>query len=123
MTSTPIIRASLAQRIRKSGMNQTPQQNQEPIDVVIMAAGKGTRMKSSLPKVLHRLGGRALVAHVIDTATRIGARNIVVVTGHGAAEVEAALEGSMAGATPAFARQVPQLGTGHAVQQAAPHLP
>src|SRR5215475_2228373 len=87
-TSSPIIRASLAQRIRKS-MNQTPQQNPEPIDVVIMAAGKGTRMKSSMPKVLHRLGGRALVAHVIDTATRIGARNIVVVTGHGAADVEA----------------------------------
>ncbi|SEA98508.1 bifunctional UDP-N-acetylglucosamine diphosphorylase/glucosamine-1-phosphate N-acetyltransferase GlmU [Variovorax sp. YR216] len=104
-------------------MNQTPQQNQEPIDVVIMAAGKGTRMKSSMPKVLHRLGGRALVAHVIDTATRIGARNIVVVTGHGAADVEAALEGAAAGRAPAFARQVPQLGTGHAVQQAVPHLP
>ncbi|SCK42561.1 bifunctional UDP-N-acetylglucosamine pyrophosphorylase / Glucosamine-1-phosphate N-acetyltransferase [Variovorax sp. HW608] len=104
-------------------MNQTSQQNQEPIDVVIMAAGKGTRMKSSMPKVLHRLGGRALVAHVIDTATRIGARNVVVVTGHGASEVEAALEGAMAGATPKFARQVPQLGTGHAMQQAAPQLP
>ncbi|MBO9648257.1 MAG: bifunctional UDP-N-acetylglucosamine diphosphorylase/glucosamine-1-phosphate N-acetyltransferase GlmU [Variovorax sp.] len=104
-------------------MNQTSQQNQEPIDVVIMAAGKGTRMKSSMPKVLHRLGGRALVAHVIDAATRIGARNIVVVTGHGAADVEAALEGAAAGATPSFARQVPQLGTGHAVQQAAPFLP
>ncbi|MBO9513540.1 MAG: bifunctional UDP-N-acetylglucosamine diphosphorylase/glucosamine-1-phosphate N-acetyltransferase GlmU [Variovorax sp.] len=104
-------------------MTQTPQQNPEPIDVVIMAAGKGTRMKSSMPKVLHRLGGRALVSHVIDTATRIGARHIVVVTGHGASEVEAALQGAAAGATPAFARQVPQLGTGHAVQQAMPHLP
>ena len=68
-------------------MDQIPQDNQEPIDVVIMAAGKGTRMKSSLPKVLHRLGGRALVAHVIDTATRIGGRHIVVVTGHGATDV------------------------------------
>src|SRR5689334_20481599 len=104
-------------------MNQIPQQNPEPIDVVIMAAGKGTRMKSSMPKVLHRLGGRALVSHVIDTATRIGARNIVVVTGHGASDVEAALEGAASGATPKFARQVPQLGTGHAVQQAVPHLP
>jgi bifunctional UDP-N-acetylglucosamine pyrophosphorylase/glucosamine-1-phosphate N-acetyltransferase len=104
------------------GMNQTPQHPPEPIDVVIMAAGKGTRMKSSLPKVLHRLGGRALVSHVIDAATGIGARHVVVVTGHGAPEVEAALAAT-AGATPTFARQMPQLGTGHAVRQALPHLP
>ncbi|MDM0105364.1 bifunctional UDP-N-acetylglucosamine diphosphorylase/glucosamine-1-phosphate N-acetyltransferase GlmU [Variovorax sp. J22R24] len=104
-------------------MNQTPQDNQGPVDVVIMAAGKGTRMKSSLPKVLHRLGGRALVAHVIDTAGRIGARNVIVVTGHGATDVETALDGAVAGVTPQFARQVPQLGTGHAMQQAAPLLP
>jgi len=104
-------------------MNKTPQDNQEPVDVVIMAAGKGTRMKSSLPKVLHRLGGRALVAHVVDTAARIGARNVVVVTGHGATDVEAALGEGAAGAVPQFARQVPQLGTGHAMQQAAPLLP
>jgi bifunctional UDP-N-acetylglucosamine pyrophosphorylase/glucosamine-1-phosphate N-acetyltransferase len=107
-------------------MNQTPQQhNQGPIDVVIMAAGKGTRMKSKLPKVLHRLGGRALLAHVAGTAARIGARNVVFVTGHGAAEVEAAMAsfaGGMPGATQRFARQEPQLGTGHAVQQAAPLL-
>jgi bifunctional UDP-N-acetylglucosamine pyrophosphorylase/glucosamine-1-phosphate N-acetyltransferase len=104
-------------------MNQIPQDNQGPVDVVIMAAGKGTRMKSSLPKVLHRLGGRALVAHVIDTAARIGARNVVVVTGHGATDVEAALGDAVPGVTPLFARQVPQLGTGHAMQQAAPLLP
>jgi bifunctional UDP-N-acetylglucosamine pyrophosphorylase/glucosamine-1-phosphate N-acetyltransferase len=104
-------------------MNKTPQDNQEPVDVVIMAAGKGTRMKSSLPKVLHRLGGRALVAHVVDTAARIGARKVVVVTGHGATDVEAALGEGAAGVVPQFARQVPQLGTGHALQQAAPLLP
>jgi bifunctional UDP-N-acetylglucosamine pyrophosphorylase/glucosamine-1-phosphate N-acetyltransferase len=104
-------------------MNKTPQDNQEPVDVVIMAAGKGTRMKSSLPKVLHRLGGRALAAHVVDTAQRIGARHVVVVTGHGATDVEAALEGGASGRVPLFARQVPQLGTGHAMQQAAPFLP
>jgi bifunctional UDP-N-acetylglucosamine pyrophosphorylase/glucosamine-1-phosphate N-acetyltransferase len=110
-------------------MNQTPQQhNQGPIDVVIMAAGKGTRMKSKLPKVLHRLGGRALLAHVAGTAARIGARNVVFVTGHGAAQVEAAMTAMAAssattpGATQRFARQEPQLGTGHAVQQAAPLL-
>lgn len=104
-------------------MNKTPQDNREPVDVVIMAAGKGTRMKSSLPKVLHRLGGRALVAHVVDTAARIGARKVVVVTGHGATDVEASLVEGVAGVVPEFARQVPQLGTGHAMQQAAPHLP
>ena len=102
-------------------MNQIPQDNQGPIDVVIMAAGKGTRMKSRLPKVLHRLAGRALLAHVTDTAARIGARHVVVVTGHGAAEVEAAM--SATGAALQFARQEPQLGTGHAVQQAVPLLP
>ncbi|MGJ3703335.1 bifunctional UDP-N-acetylglucosamine diphosphorylase/glucosamine-1-phosphate N-acetyltransferase GlmU [Variovorax sp. AFSI2.2] len=104
-------------------MNQIPQDNQGPIDVVIMAAGKGTRMKSRLPKVLHRLAGRALLAHVTDTAARIGARHVVVVTGHGAAEVEAAMSASAVGAGLQFARQEPQLGTGHAVQQAVPLLP
>jgi bifunctional UDP-N-acetylglucosamine pyrophosphorylase / glucosamine-1-phosphate N-acetyltransferase len=97
-----------------------------PIDVVIMAAGKGTRMKSSLPKVLHRLGGKALLAHVIECAASVSARQAVVITGHGAAEVEAACGGfsQAAGAQVAlqFARQEPQLGTGHAVQQALPLL-
>jgi len=100
-----------------------------PVDVVIMAAGKGTRMKSKLPKVLHRLGGSALLAHVIDCAARVSARRVVVITGHGAIEVEAACERIhwAAGAfdsklTLAFARQEPQLGTGHAVQQAVPML-
>ena len=93
------------------------------LDVVIMAAGKGTRMKSSMPKVLHPLGGRALVQHVIDTAQALHARHTVVITGHGAEAVEAALSGP--GAVPGlrFARQMPQLGTGHAVQQALPQLP
>ena len=61
------------------------------LDVVIMAAGKGTRMKSSLPKVLHRLAGKALVQHVIDTARDLNARRTVVITGHGADQVEGAL--------------------------------
>jgi bifunctional UDP-N-acetylglucosamine pyrophosphorylase/glucosamine-1-phosphate N-acetyltransferase len=96
-----------------------------PIDVVIMAAGKGTRMKSALPKVLHRLGGRALLAHVIDCAARLSARQAVVIIGHGATEVEAAcagMTGAAAGFSLKFARQEPQLGTGHAVQQALPLL-
>lgn len=90
-----------------------------------MAAGKGTRMKSALPKVLHQLGGRALVQHVIDTAAGLKARHVVVITGHGAAGVEAALMGAAkAAGSPdmRFVRQEPQLGTGHAAQQALPLL-
>ncbi|MDB5944255.1 MAG: glmU [Ramlibacter sp.] len=96
------------------------------LDVVVMAAGKGTRMKSRLPKVLHRLAGRALIQHVIETAAGLQARRIVVITGHGAEQVESALAASAqaaGAAVPAFARQEPQLGTGHAVQQAVPLLP
>lgn len=97
-----------------------------PVDVVVMAAGKGTRMKSARPKVLHQLGGRALAQHVLDTAGRLGARSVVVVTGHGADQVEAGLRAPVdEGGSPVtlrFARQEPQLGTGHAVQQALPLL-
>ncbi len=92
------------------------------LDVVVMAAGKGTRMKSKRPKVLHRLAGRALAQHVIDCAARLSARSVVVITGHGADEVEAGLS-APAGTPLRFVRQEPQLGTGHAVQQAAPVLP
>ena len=90
-----------------------------------MAAGKGTRMKSSLPKVLHRLGGRALVHHVLDTAAALGARSGVLITGHGAEAVEAACgtaSGGNRGLPLQVVRQEPQLGTGHAVQQAVPVL-
>ena len=89
------------------------------VDVVVMAAGKGTRMKSSMPKVLHRLGGRALLQHVIDTAAQIHARRAVVITGHGAEQVEASLQGQN---HLQCVRQMPQLGTGHAMQQAMPVL-
>jgi len=90
-----------------------------------MAAGKGTRMKSRLPKVLHRLAGRSLVQHVVDTATELQARQVVLVTGHGAIEVEAHLAQSTRPGAPLntkFVRQEPQLGTGHAVMQAVPCL-
>ncbi len=89
------------------------------VDVVVMAAGKGTRMKSSMPKVLHRLGGRALLQHVIDTASQVHARRVVVITGHGAEQVEASLKHID---HVQCVRQMPQLGTGHAMQQAAPVL-
>jgi bifunctional UDP-N-acetylglucosamine pyrophosphorylase/glucosamine-1-phosphate N-acetyltransferase len=96
------------------------------VDVVVMAAGKGTRMKSRTPKVLHQLGGRPLIAHVIETAQALNARRTIVITGHGAGDVEAWLRGSAAAAgraAPDFVRQEPQLGTGHAVQQVVPVLP
>jgi bifunctional UDP-N-acetylglucosamine pyrophosphorylase/glucosamine-1-phosphate N-acetyltransferase len=87
-------------------------------DIVIMAAGKGTRMKSSLPKVLHRLAGKSLLQHVLDACAGLGAARTIVITGHGADAVESAV----AAAHLQFVRQMPQLGTGHAVQQAAPAL-
>ena len=95
------------------------------LDILIMAAGKGTRMKSRLPKVLQRLAGRPLLHHVLDQAAHLQARSATVITGHGAIEVEAATAGAAsAGSTfdLKFVRQEPQLGTGHAVQQAVPHL-
>ena len=90
-----------------------------------MAAGRGTRMKSRLPKVLHQLAGRALLQHVLDTAAALQARQVVVVTGHGAMEVEAHIADStrLGGRFDVqCVRQEPQLGTGHAVMQAAPFL-
>ena len=88
-----------------------------------MAAGKGTRMKSRNSKVLQKLAGRALLQHVLDTAVQLQARSAVVITGHEAAQVEAAVAAN-AGAAMALqcVRQEPQLGTGHAVQQAVPVL-
>ena len=82
-----------------------------------MAAGMGTRMQSARPKVLHRLAGRALLQHVLAAAGGLGAERVLVVTGHGAAEVEATLPGGVRAV-----RQEPQRGTGHAVQQAVPLL-
>ena len=79
-------------------------------------------MKSSLPKVLHPVAGRAMVQRVVDTALALQARRIIAITGHQAEQVEAALYGANPQAPLDFARQMPQLGTGHAVQQAVPHL-
>lgn len=86
--------------------------------VVILAAGQGKRMNSDLPKVLHPLAGKPLLAHVVDTARALASEHICVVHGHGGDLVKAALTG----ADLAFALQIPQLGTGHALQQALPHL-
>jgi len=93
-----------------------------PIDVVIMAAGKGTRMKSRLPKVLQRLAGVPLVQHVLNTAGQLDARSAVVITGHGADQVEPVVLAPGQILAVRCVRQEPQLGTGHAVQQAVPVL-
>lgn len=86
------------------------------LDVVILAAGKGTRMRSNRPKVLHPLAGRSLLEHVIHTARALGPRAIHVVYGHGGKQVPAALKSLEV----RWVKQEPQLGTGHAVQQAMP---
>jgi bifunctional UDP-N-acetylglucosamine pyrophosphorylase/glucosamine-1-phosphate N-acetyltransferase len=87
--------------------------------VVILAAGKGKRMVSALPKVLHRLAGKPLLMHVLDAARALSAERIVVVYGHGGEAVPTAVAGM--GVTCVL--QEPQLGTGHALQQTLPHLP
>ncbi len=88
------------------------------MNIVILAAGMGKRMRSALPKVLHPLAGKPLLAHVIDTARTLSPTRLVVVVGHGAEKVREAV-----GAPDVqFALQDKQLGTGHAVQQALPLL-
>lgn len=88
------------------------------VDVVILAAGQGSRMKSALPKVLHAVGGKAMVQHVIDNASSMEDAAIHVVIGHGAEKVRETL----AGQDVHFALQEQQLGTGHAVAQAMPNV-
>jgi len=92
------------------------------LDIVIMAAGKGTRMKSSRPKVLHTLARTPLLQHVLATAQSLGAQSLITITGHGADEVESFARATFPAAPLVFVRQEPQLGTGHAVQQAVPAL-
>jgi bifunctional UDP-N-acetylglucosamine pyrophosphorylase / glucosamine-1-phosphate N-acetyltransferase len=88
------------------------------LQVVILAAGQGKRMHSDLPKVVHPLAGRPLLAHVIDTARRLAPRRLCVVVGHGAQ----AVRDRLGDAPVSWAVQEQQLGTGHAVVQALPQL-
>jgi bifunctional UDP-N-acetylglucosamine pyrophosphorylase/glucosamine-1-phosphate N-acetyltransferase len=88
------------------------------LDILVLAAGKGTRMRSDLPKVLHPIGGKALVQHVVESARQVGGEQIIIIVGHGAEKVQE----KMAAADVKFVLQAEQLGTGHAVQQALPHL-
>ncbi len=89
------------------------------LHVVILAAGKGTRMRSSLPKVLHPVAGRPMVSHVIDTARSLNAEKIHLVYGHGGEAMQARLND----ADVEWVLQAEQLGTGHAVAQAMPAIP
>lgn len=86
---------------------------------VILAAGQGTRMYSELPKVLHRVGDRPMLTHVVDTAGDLNSEQIHVVYGHGGDRVKAALSHLEVN----WVHQAEQLGTGHAVQQALAHIP
>jgi len=90
-----------------------------PLHVVILAAGQGSRMKSSLPKVLHKVAGRPMLHHVIDTAQTLGAEKVHGVIGHGADQVKAASHSYSV----SWVMQEQQLGTGHAVAQTLPELP
>jgi len=94
------------------------------LNIVILAAGKGTRMYSDKPKVLHALAGKPLVQHVLDCAAALQPQQVCVVYGHGGEAVPQALRQYPAQFVipTQFIIQAPQLGTGHAVQQAMPHL-
>ncbi|ODS23164.1 UDP-N-acetylglucosamine diphosphorylase/glucosamine-1-phosphate N-acetyltransferase [Candidatus Endobugula sertula] len=87
------------------------------LDILILAAGKGTRMRSSVPKVLHPIAGKALIQHVIDTAKALTNNPLNIVVGHEADKVQRELSDQHT-----FILQEHQLGTGHAVQQALPHF-
>ncbi len=89
-----------------------------PLNIVILAAGKGTRMRSDQPKVLHRVGGRPILAHVIDCAKTLGAQKTIVVYGYGGEAIRKAF----AHEDIVWVNQVEQHGTGHAAQQSIPHL-
>src|SRR4029453_17717852 len=88
------------------------------LNIAILAAGVGKRMRSELPKVLHPLGGRPLLAHVVETSRKLGAERICVVYGHGGEQVRARFPD----ADLHWALQDPPLGTGHALAQALPKL-
>src|SRR5258706_1527964 len=91
---------------------------QKPLDILILAAGLGTRMKSRKAKVLHQLDGRPLIAHVCRAAESLKPRQIYVVVGHQAEKVEAAVHGELRQNQVSFVNQSKQLGTGDAVMSA-----
>ena len=88
------------------------------VNFVILAAGKGSRMRSALPKVLHKLSGRSMLGHVVAAVESLGEAKKIIVTGHGAEQVEQQFKSP----TTIFTQQKEQLGTGHAVHMAVPEL-
>jgi bifunctional UDP-N-acetylglucosamine pyrophosphorylase/glucosamine-1-phosphate N-acetyltransferase len=88
------------------------------LNVIVLAAGQGKRMRSDLPKVLHPIAGKPMLGHVIDTARQLGSVKVCVVYGHGGEQVREAMTADDL----RWAKQEPQLGTGHAVLQALPEL-
>ena len=92
-----------------------------PVAVIVLAAGQGTRMNSDLPKVLHPLAGAPLIAHALAAARGVEPERMVLVTGHGGEAVAAAGAGDRPRSS-GSSTQAEQLGTGHAVLQAAPEL-
>ena len=92
--------------------------NPLPLEVVILAAGKGKRMFSDTPKVLHKVAGRPLLQHVVDSALALQARAVHIVVGHEAHQIQSSFQS----APVQWAMQSEQLGTGHAVAQAIPQV-
>ena len=95
------------------------------VAVAILAAGRGTRMKSNLPKVLHSLGGQSLVERVLDSLQTISPQRRMIIVGYQAQEVKTVLQEkptSLLLPELEFIEQTEQLGTGHAIQQVIPHL-
>lgn len=92
------------------------------MEVVILAAGKGTRMNSNLPKVLHQVGGKPMLAHVIEAAKELGSEQIHVVVGFESQQITEYCASAFADTPLSFVEQTQQLGTGHAVQQAIPQM-
>ena len=88
--------------------------------IIILAAGKGTRMRSAKPKVLHELAGQSLLAHVLNTAIQLNPSDICIVYGHGGQQLQHAFAEFKVEPSLHWVEQSPQLGTGHAVQQALP---
>ncbi len=117
-----VFRFACARRVILKAMKPTRNRSAKPgarTAIAIMAAGKGTRLKSKHPKVLHEVGGKPLLAHVVEAALRVvPAHDVLAIIGHEADRVIEAMRGTGIG----FVRQEPQRGTGHALMCAAPAL-
>src|SRR5690606_39907403 len=100
-----------------AAMTEASDQASRPIAAIVLAAGKGTRMKSEVHKVLHTIAGRPMIEHLLGSLDELAPERTVVVVGEGRDQLEKARGGRAQ-----FAVQEPQLGTGHAVQQAAAAL-